>query len=68
MKFSLFAILSWEKINDPGVVEVMVIKKSIKIMQLPSPNKLELISAEIDSSLSVCLIYHPPNSTEQCSY
>ena len=68
MKFSLLAILFWEKISDTEVVEVVEIKKSIKVTQLPSPNELELISAEIDSSLSVCLIYHPLNSTEPYSY
>jgi len=34
---------------------------------LPSPDDLEIVSVEVDSSLFVCLIYRPPNSTEQCN-
>ena len=34
-------------------------------MQLPCPSDLEMVSAEIDPSLLLCLIYRPPNSTEQ---
>ena len=34
-------------------------------MQLPCPSDLEMVSAEIDPSLLLCLIYRPPNATEQ---
>ena len=30
--------------------------------QLPSPNEL---TAEVDSSFTVCIIYRPPNSSDQ---
>ena len=33
--------------------------------QLPSPNELEIISAEVDSSFTVCLIYWVRNSSDQ---
>jgi len=43
---------------------LLAFKKVLKITQLSSPDELEIISAEIVSSLFLC---HPPNSTEQCN-
>jgi len=34
-------------------------------MQLSSPSDLEIVSAEIDPNLLMCLIYCPPNLTDQ---
>ena len=44
---------------------MLPLKSSLTLMQLPSPSDLEMVSAEIDPSLLLCLIYHPPNSIEQ---
>ena len=44
---------------------LLAFKSSLTTMQLPSPSDLEIVSAEIDPNLLLCLIYHPPNSTEQ---
>ena len=35
------------------------------LTQLSSPNDLEIVSAEIDPNLLVCLIYRPPNCSDQ---
>ena len=32
---------------------------------MPSPSDLEMVSAEIYPNLLLCLIYRPPNPTEQ---
>ena len=44
---------------------LLALNKSLKIIQLPSPVDLEIVCVEVDSSLFICLIYRPPNSTEQ---
>ena len=43
---------------------LLAFKDNLNIKQLSSPNDLEIISADIDSS---CLIYRPPNSSDQHS-
>ena len=44
---------------------LLALKDSFNLTQLPSPNELEITSAEVDSSFIVCLLYHPPNSSDQ---
>ena len=36
---------------------LLALKDCSNFTQLPSPNELEIISAEVDSSFTVCLIY-----------
>ena len=44
---------------------LLALKSSLTTMQLPSPSDLEIVLAEIDPDLLVCLIYRPPNLTDQ---
>ena len=44
---------------------LLALKDCFKFTQLPSPNELEIISAEVGSSFTICLIYRPPNSSDQ---
>ena len=50
-------------IRDGGVL--LAVKDTINITQLSSPSNLEMISVEIDPDLILCLIYQPPNSSDQ---
>ena len=44
---------------------LLAVKDTINITQLSSPSNLEMISVEIDPGLILCLIYRPPNSSDQ---
>ena len=46
-----------------GVLEAF--SDTLSIKQLPSPSNLEVITAEVDSSFVLCLIYRPPNVDNQ---
>ena len=44
---------------------LLALKDSFNLTQLPSPNELEIISVEVDSSFIICLLYRSPNSSDQ---
>ena len=49
---------------------LLAFKDSISFRELPSPNDLEVLSAEITTNnlnFVICLTYRPPNCTEQCN-
>jgi len=61
---SCYTVLRKDRDSRGGGV-LLALKSSLTTVQLPSPSDLEVVSAEIDSNLLVCLIYRPPNSTDQ---
>jgi len=46
---------------------MLAFKESLNWAQLASPSNLEVVSAEVDSNVVICLIYRPPNSSKQCN-
>jgi len=54
-----FPLLLLDRDSRCGGV-LLALKSSLTTMQLPSPSDLEIVSAEIDPNLLLCLIYHPP--------
>ena len=44
---------------------LLALRNIVNVTQLSSLNDLEVISAEVDPGLILCLIYHPPNSSDQ---
>jgi len=51
--------------DSRGCGVLLALKSSLTTMHLPSPSDLEIVLAEIDPNLLVCLIYCPPNLTDQ---
>ena len=48
--------------DSKGGGVLLAFKDSLNVKQLTSPNNLEILSAEVDSNLVLCLIYRPPNA------
>ena len=44
---------------------LLALRNTVNVTQLSSPNDLEVISVEVDPGLILCLIYRPPNSSDQ---
>ena len=51
--------------DSKGGGVLLAFKDSLNVKQLTSPNNLEILPAEVDSNLVLCLIYCPPNTDDQ---
>ena len=47
---------------------MLALRDSIAFKQLSSPNDLEVIAIEIETTFVMCLIYRPPNSVDQYNH
>ena len=61
---SCYTVLRKDRDSRGGGV-LLAFKSFLTVMQLSSPNDLKIVSAEIDPNLLVCLIYRPPNCSDQ---
>ena len=63
MRFNYNILRNYCDSKGGGVL--LAFKDSLNVKQLTSPNNLEILPAEVDSNLVLCLIYHPPNADDQ---
>ena len=61
---SCYTVLRKDRDSRGGGV-LLAFKSFLTVTQLTSPNDLEIVSAEIDPNLLMCLIYRPPNCSDQ---